>query len=87
MGRYVGRRRAWDGQRLNHRTVSINPRPSTHLISVSLIGELAAATILGIEIFQQNGREIDLEHVASALDQGIRLLSGFNGPGPSQPST
>ncbi|MFZ1490918.1 MAG: TetR/AcrR family transcriptional regulator [Ilumatobacteraceae bacterium] len=61
--------------------------PITQLIPVSLIAELAAATILGIEIFQQNGRTIDLEHVAAVLDQGIRLISGSNGPRPSEPST
>lgn len=60
--------------------------PITQLIPVSLIAEVAAATILGIEIFQQNGRDIDLEHVASVLEQGIRLISVSNGPGPSQPS-
>ena len=61
--------------------------PITQLIPVSLIAELAAASILGIEIFQQNGRDIDLELVASVLDQGIRLISGSNGPEPSQAST
>jgi AcrR family transcriptional regulator len=61
--------------------------PITHVIPVSLIAELAAATILGIEIFHQNGRAIDLDHVASVLDQGIRLINGSNGPGPSQRST
>jgi AcrR family transcriptional regulator len=61
--------------------------PITQLIPVSLIAELAAATILGIEIFQQNGRDIDLENVASVLDQGIRLISGFNRSEPSQPGT
>ncbi len=61
--------------------------PITQLIPVSLIAELAAATILGIEIFQQNGRDIDLEHVASVLDQSIRLISGSNESGPSQSST
>jgi AcrR family transcriptional regulator len=60
--------------------------PLTHLVPVSLIAELAAATILGIEIFQQNGRVIDLERIASVLDQGIRLISGSSRPGPSQPS-
>jgi len=52
----------------------------TQLIPVSLIAELAAATILGIEVFQQNGREIDLERVASVLDQGIRLIGGGEAP-------
>ncbi len=60
--------------------------PITQLIPVSLIAELAAATILGIEIFQQNGRDIDLEHVASVLDQGIRLIGGSNGSVRTQPS-
>jgi AcrR family transcriptional regulator len=53
--------------------------PITQLIPVSLLAELAAATILGIEIFQQNGRDIDLERVASVLDQGIRLIGGSRG--------
>jgi AcrR family transcriptional regulator len=61
--------------------------PITQLIPVSLIAELAAATILGIEIFQQNRRDIDLERVASVLDQGIRLIGGSNESGPAQPST
>ena len=50
--------------------------PITQLIPVPLIAELAAATILGIEVFQQNGREIDLDQVAAVLDAGVRLVSG-----------
>jgi AcrR family transcriptional regulator len=50
--------------------------PITQIIPVALIAELAAATILGIEVFQQNGRSIDLERVATVLDQGIRLIGG-----------
>jgi AcrR family transcriptional regulator len=60
--------------------------PITQLMPVSLIAELAAATILGLEVFQQNGRDIDIEHVASVLDQGIRLMSGSDGAARSQPS-
>jgi AcrR family transcriptional regulator len=62
----------------------LDSSPITQLIPVALIAELAAATILGIEIFQQNGRDIDLEHVASVLDQGIRLIGGSDGSSPSQ---
>jgi AcrR family transcriptional regulator len=58
--------------------------PITQLIPVRLIAELAAATILGIEVFQQNGRDIDLDQVASALDQGIRLMGG-GGSGSAPP--
>ena len=61
--------------------------PITQLIPVSLIAELAAATILGIEVFQQNGRDIDLEHVASVLDEGIRLIGGSSGSGVTQASS
>ncbi|MEP1123637.1 MAG: TetR/AcrR family transcriptional regulator [Ilumatobacter sp.] len=60
--------------------------PITQLIPVSLIAELAAATILGVEIFQQNGRDIDLERVASVLDQGIRLIGGSSGSERSRPN-
>lgn len=56
--------------------------PITQLIPVTLIAELAAATILGIEVFQQNGRDIDLEHIAAVLDQGIRLLRGSDAATP-----
>jgi AcrR family transcriptional regulator len=61
--------------------------PITQLIPVRLIAELAAATILGIEVFQQNGRHIDLERVAQVLDQGIRLIGGGQQPGPVDPKT
>jgi AcrR family transcriptional regulator len=61
--------------------VVLGSSPITQLLPVPLIAELAAATILGIEIFQQNGRDIDLERVASALDQGIRLIGGGEAAG------
>ena len=56
--------------------------PITQLIPVRLIAELAAATILGIEVFQQNGREIDLDQVAvsSLADAGVSTV------GPSRSS-
>ncbi|HEY5873964.1 MAG TPA: TetR/AcrR family transcriptional regulator [Ilumatobacteraceae bacterium] len=57
-------------------SVVLGSSPITQLIPVPLIAELAAATILGIEVFQQNGREIDLDQVAAVLDAGVRLVSG-----------
>jgi AcrR family transcriptional regulator len=49
--------------------------PITQLIPVELIAELAAAAFLGVEVLAQNGREIDLERLASALANGIRLMT------------
>jgi hypothetical protein len=49
--------------------------PITQLIPVELIAELAAAAFLGVEVLAQNGREIDLERLASALAAGIRLMT------------
>ncbi len=56
--------------------------PITQLIPVRLIAELAAATILGIEVFQQNGRDIDLDQVASVLAAGVRLIGAGEGSSP-----
>lgn len=60
--------------------------PITQLIPVPLIAELAAATILGIEVFQQNGREIDLDRVAAVLDQAVRLVGGGEETTLAQPT-
>jgi AcrR family transcriptional regulator len=49
--------------------------PITQLMPVELIAELAAAAFLGVEVLAQNGREIDLERLASALSAGIQLMT------------
>jgi AcrR family transcriptional regulator len=49
--------------------------PVTQLIPVDLIAELAAAAFLGIEVLAQNGRDIDLERIATTLAAGVRLLA------------
>ena len=49
--------------------------PITQVVPVTLIAELAAAAFLGIEVLAQNGREIDLDRLATALAAGVQLLS------------
>jgi AcrR family transcriptional regulator len=49
--------------------------PITQLIPVTVIAELAAAAFLGIEVLAQNGREIDLDRLATTLAAGVRLLT------------
>ena len=56
--------------------------PLTQLIPVPLAAELAAAAFLGIEVLAQNGRDIDLERLASALAAGIQLMRGSRVPDP-----
>ncbi len=49
--------------------------PITQLLPVPLIAELAAAAFLGIEILAQNGRQMDLDRLASTLAAGVQLLT------------
>ena len=49
--------------------------PITQLLPVSLIAELAAAAFLGIEVLAQNGRDLDLDRLASTLSAGVQLLT------------
>ena len=49
--------------------------PISQLLPVPLIAELAAAAFLGIEVLAQNGREIDLDRLATALAAGVQLLT------------
>ena len=57
-------------------TAVLGSSPVTQLIPVTLIAELAAAAFLGMEVMAQNGRDVDVERLASALEAGIRLLGG-----------
>lgn len=57
-------------------TAVLGSSPITQMIPVSLIAELAAATILGIEVFAQNGRDIDLDRVIAFLAAGLGLIGG-----------
>jgi hypothetical protein len=49
--------------------------PITQLVPIPLIAELAAAAFLGIEVLAQNGREMDLDRLASTLAGGVQLLT------------
>lgn len=48
----------------------------TQLLPVQLIAELAGAAFLGVEILAQNGREIDLDRLASTLATAVGLVTG-----------
>jgi AcrR family transcriptional regulator len=52
----------------------IGDSPITQLLPVSLIAELAAAAFLGIEVLSQNGREIDVDRLASTLAAAMQLV-------------
>lgn len=45
------------------------------LLPVAVIAELAAAAFLGIEVLAQNGREIDLDRLASTIAAAVQLVS------------
>jgi AcrR family transcriptional regulator len=49
--------------------------PITQIIPVALIAELAAAAFLGIEVLAQNGRDMDLDRLATTLGAGVQLLT------------
>ncbi len=51
--------------------------PITQLIPLPLIAELAAAAFLGIEVLAQNGREIDLDRLATTLASGVQLITSI----------
>jgi AcrR family transcriptional regulator len=53
----------------------IGDSPITQLLPVSLIAELAAAAFLGIEVLSQNGREIDVDRLASTLAAAMQLVN------------
>jgi AcrR family transcriptional regulator len=50
--------------------------PITQLAPVALIAELGAAAFLGVEVLAQNGRDIDLDRLATTLAAGVQLLTG-----------
>lgn len=55
--------------------------PITQLLPVPLIAELAAAAFLGIEVLAQNGREVDLDRLSTALAAGVQLFkTGTSSP-------
>jgi AcrR family transcriptional regulator len=56
--------------------------PITQLLPVPLIAELAAAAFLGLEVLAQNGREIDLERLTTALAAAVQLLTAGTRPLP-----
>jgi AcrR family transcriptional regulator len=61
------------------RTV-IGGTPFGQVLPIPLIAEVAAAAFLGLEILAQNGREIDLDELAGALNAAVVLLSGLTPP-------
>jgi AcrR family transcriptional regulator len=49
--------------------------PITQLLPVPLLAELGAAAFLGLEVLAQNGREVDLDQLATTLAGVVQLLS------------
>lgn len=54
----------------------IGASPVTQIVPISLIAEIGAAAFLGIEVLAQNGRNIDLDRLASTLAVVVQLVSG-----------
>jgi AcrR family transcriptional regulator len=48
--------------------------PITRLLPIPLIAELAAAAFLGIEVLAQNGRDMDLDRLATTLAAVVQLV-------------
>jgi AcrR family transcriptional regulator len=54
--------------------------PITQIIPAELIAELAAAAFLGLEILTQNGREVDIDRLASTVAAGLTMVAGMSKP-------
>lgn len=57
-------------------TAVLGSSPVTQLIPIPLLAELAAGAFLGLEVLAQNGREVDLDHLATVLETAVKLLGG-----------
>jgi AcrR family transcriptional regulator len=55
----------------------IGESPISQLVPIPMIAELAAAAFLGIEVLAQNGRDIDLDRLASAFAPILQLVEGL----------
>lgn len=62
-------------------TAVIGDSPVTGLLPVPLIAEVAAGAFLGLEVLAQNGREIDLDKLASTIAAAVQLVSAFRPAG------
>lgn len=54
--------------------VVLGDSPITQLLPIPLIAELAAAAFLGIEVLAQNGRDMDLDRLATTLAAVVHLV-------------
>lgn len=55
----------------------VGDSPLLQIIPLPLIAELAAAAFLGLEVLTQNGREIDIDRLATTLAGGLQLLGAM----------
>lgn len=55
----------------------VGDSPIGQVLPVPLLAEVAAAAFLGLEILTQNGREIDLDQLATIIASGVELLKGM----------
>jgi AcrR family transcriptional regulator len=62
-------------------TAVIGDSAVTQVVPVPLIAELAAGAFLGIEVLAQNGREIDLDGLATTIAAAVQLVNAFKAAG------
>lgn len=58
----------------------IGDSPIAQLLPIPLIAEVAAAAFLGLEVLAQNGRDIDLDQLATTLAAAVQLVSALTPP-------
>jgi hypothetical protein len=55
----------------------VGDSPLTQIIPLALVAELASAAFLGLEVLTQNGREIDIDAIASHVSMALMAISAL----------
>jgi AcrR family transcriptional regulator len=55
----------------------VGDSPLTQIIPLALVAELASAAFLGLEVLTQNGREIDIDAIASHVSMALTAISAL----------
>jgi hypothetical protein len=56
---------------------ALGDSPLAQVVPVALLAELAAAAFLGLEVLTQNGREIDLDRLATTVSVGLQSIAAL----------
>jgi AcrR family transcriptional regulator len=56
----------------------VGDSPLTQIIPLALVAELASAAFLGLEVLTQNGREIDIDAIASSVSTALTAISALS---------